>query len=67
MVTKDQAAAAARESVESRGLPWIEPVEVYRGALNYTIVTNASSIGGTRVVVSRRTGRVVRVQAQLPR
>jgi hypothetical protein len=68
MLSKHEAIARARQEVESRGLPWAEPVGVTWGLFAYTVNTNADQIGGNvRVVVKRRTGKVVHVLGPTPR
>jgi hypothetical protein len=67
VLSKDQAAAIARQACESRGLEFREPVQVTRGPFHVTVWTNARYIGGNVVIVLRsRTGRVVKVTRSGP-
>jgi hypothetical protein len=46
-LSREEALRVAREHVEAQGLPWTEPVKVWRGPPGcWRVVTNADNCGG---------------------
>ncbi len=61
VVGKATAVAAAKEECLEHGWPWVEPIHVSEGPIDYRIMTNARMRGGNVYVRVRcRDGRVVR-------
>jgi hypothetical protein len=60
VVAKATAVAAAKEECLNRGWPWVEPVHVFEGPIEYRIMTSAGMRGGNVTVRVRCTdARVV--------
>ncbi len=67
-IDKDEAKAIARAECERRGLPWGEPVRVYRHYGNWSVWTNADHVGGNiRVIIDGRNGDVRSVSGPIKR
>jgi hypothetical protein len=67
-VSRDEARAIAQATCASRGLPWNQPVKVYRHYGDWQVWTAANTRGGNvRVIVDGGSGEVKRVAGPLPR
>lgn len=62
-VSRERALELARAEVQRRGLPWLEPVRVYRYFGNWAVWTHALHKGGNlHVEVCGQTGAVIDVR-----
>jgi hypothetical protein len=60
-ITNEALIALAKRECEKEGWTWLEPVDVSEGVFNWTVITNSDSMGcNARVVISKRTGEVVK-------
>ena len=67
MIDREEALRLARREVERQGLPWIEPISVNYGFLNYEVWTKSGTRGGNVVVkVNRRSGKAT-VRTVIPK
>lgn len=67
-VGRDEALVIAHEACEDRGLPWREPIKVYRHYGDWAVWTYANHRGGNvRVIVDGATGEVKRMAGPTPR
>ena len=67
-VSRDQARDLARRACEERGLPWREPVRVYRHFGDWAIWTDAKNRGGNvHVFIDGGNGAVKNIAGPMPR
>ena len=68
VLTRDAARELARRHVEQQGLPWTEPVRVYRRPLGgWSVVTHSGYRGGNIFIEITRRGSVKGGTAVTPR
>ena len=66
-MNEQECISIAREVCREAGWRFCEPIAVRKGIWNWTVTTNAQSIGqNARIVINRRSGKVVQ-KAFLPR
>jgi hypothetical protein len=67
-VGRQEAVDIARRAAEERGLPWLEPVKVYRHYGDWAVWTYAGHRGGNvRIVVDAGSGEVKGTLGPTPR
>ena len=68
VISKEEAVEVARKECERRGIPWLEPVKVFRHYGNWSVWTHANHRGGNvRVIVDKETGEIYNIAGPIIR